>query len=160
MAIVDVQNKLMIVLQENKYVNLMFTFFFYLAVFSVLVPRQTLGGLSLGLDDVITLFMLFIVMVVWLKNGFIFPAKGFAVVTFSLLLFVILFFIVGVISPPAHSVSFKLPTELWQYLKRFSFFLVGFCLFGVLFGLISNRLMYPIRLSVCVGSASSARVRC
>ncbi len=111
--------------QSTKSTKFLYPLFF-LAVVSVLFPRQSVGGLSLGVDDALTPFGFIWVSMHWINKQWRLPGLGlsFIVITFTYFIFIFTFF--GFLNQWVHQVDFKLPTELWQYLKRLTFFLIGF----------------------------------
>lgn len=99
---------------------------FFLAVVSVLVPRQSLGGLSLGVDDALTPIGFIWVNILWIRKQWRLPGSGLGLIVITFAYFIVIFTFFGFLNPWVYQVDFKLPTELWQYLKRVTFFLIGF----------------------------------
>lgn len=101
---------------------------FVVAAISFLVPKLTLGGLAIGLDDVVSLLSLpLVVGFVCITNFQKHPVKLWLIFV-AFFSFILLSLIFGFLNSNLYLGSFIAPTELWQYVKRLMFFCVGYLL--------------------------------
>lgn len=95
------------------------TLAFFLASFSLFVPRAELASILIGLDDVIALIYFFYFVATRLGSARILKTD---IPVIPLLLFVGLFLIIGTLQAHAVLETYHFPSELWQFLKRALFF--------------------------------------
>jgi len=99
---------------------------FLLAVYAIIFPKISVAGVGLGLDDILTLFVLPCMLFHILAN----PARHYVwefwVVLLLFLAFIGIYFVLGSWSNYQRLGAIRFPTELWQYAKRLAFFLFGF----------------------------------
>ena len=99
---------------------------FFLMTVSVLTPRFALGSLSIGLDDLLVLPIIGVLLINWASRRWQAPQSELTFVAPAFGVFVTIFFFVSLISQVEHGLPLRLPTELWQYVKRAAGFLIGF----------------------------------
>ncbi|WP_061039772.1 hypothetical protein [Vibrio coralliirubri] len=97
-------------------------FLFLALLFSPLIPKFTLGGVFLGLDDFMAMLGLAFIFCVSYQN-FKFEIP---VVISPLLFFSICFLFLGFFQSQITLGFVKAPTEIWQYLKRFATFVIAY----------------------------------
>ncbi|MFH4603010.1 hypothetical protein [Vibrio diabolicus] len=98
------------------------TFLFLALLFSPFIPKSTLGGVFIGLDDIIAMLSLaFVFCSSFQKLRFEIP-----IAILPLLLFVFIFFFLGFFQSQITLGFIKAPTEIWQYLKRFATYVVAY----------------------------------
>lgn len=92
---------------------------------TIFIPRVSAGGLSLGIDDLITpilLLILFVPVAFWPQKTTLLTNKLFVVWILVLIHGVIL----GIFSTFYYMDQFIFPTEMWQYARRLGFFFFSF----------------------------------
>jgi hypothetical protein len=101
--------------------NSVLYYLWYVLVFSILIPKLTIGFLTLGTDDLIGLVFLPYTIYIILKRHFSMQIRINRII---LIWFGII--ILGIFLSIFHSLilmnSIKLPTEMWQYIKRLVYF--------------------------------------
>jgi hypothetical protein len=96
----------------------------YFLVFSILIPKITLGFLTLGTDDIVGLIALPYVLYLVFQRKFSNQIKiNHIIIVWSALIFCGLFF--GVFHALIQLQTIRIPTEMWQYFKRFVFFFLS-----------------------------------
>lgn len=90
-----------------------------LVIFALFIPRITVGNTWVGLDD----FMLMTIVPLVLSMRFGKVSK-LSVIILPLLIFIILFIPLGMIQGLSYLDDARLPTEIWQHIKRASAFLL------------------------------------
>jgi len=100
--------------------------FFWLAAWSVIVPKLEFGGVGIGLDDALAMVLLPYFLFTLLLNPERKYAGGFWGIVALFVFFVAIYFPMGSWYSAARIGEQRYPTELWQYVKRLAFFLIGF----------------------------------
>jgi len=97
--------------------------FFVLLLFSNLVPRLNIAGVRVGVEDVLTLLSLLLFINLFIDN--IRHNKSVALITLPLCIFVGIFMMYGMLQSLSYLGEVKVPSELWQYIKRIICFLIA-----------------------------------
>ena len=99
---------------------------FFLSSWSVIVPRLGIGSVGVGLDDALAVFVFPFLIFSLLVDPERRYVRAFWFVVFLFVFFVCLYFPMGSWVNAIRMNEARYPTELWQYAKRLTFFLVAF----------------------------------
>lgn len=101
--------------------------FFALLLLGTLIPRLTIGGTWVGVDDVIALISIPLLGSLFFKN--VSQNRLILLAIMPLCLFVLIFFFYGMLQSFSYLGIIKFPSELWQYIKRIVCFLIALNVF-------------------------------
>jgi len=99
---------------------------FFLAAYAIIFPKVPAFGIGLGLDDILALLLFPCLMFHVLVNSGRKYVWEFWLVVLLFLAFIGIYFFLGSWKNYQRLGVVRYPTELWQYAKRLSFFLLGF----------------------------------
>ena len=101
--------------------------FFTLLLIGVFIPRLTIGGTWIGVDDIIALISIPLLGGLFFYN--VSRNKLISIAIMPLCVFVLFFLFYGMLQSYSYLGTVRLPSELWQYIKRIVCFLIALNLF-------------------------------
>ncbi len=101
---------------------------FFFSALSMLIPKAKFAGVWVGADDFLSVSVWILLGPILALHGERRESKAFWVVVLSFVGFVTFFTLFGLLNSLAQVGHMSFPTELWQYLKRGAFFVVGYYL--------------------------------
>ncbi len=100
--------------------------FFFLAAYAVIFPKVSVVGVGIGLDDILAMLVFPCLLFHILVNSGREYVWEFWLTFFLFLVFIGVYLLLGSWSNYQRLGVVLYPTEIWQYAKRLSFFLLGF----------------------------------